>query len=134
MRLIPLLSLLVLTGCASVFDSPYPMTDAGKMQALDDALKHVDMQRIERLDSVLYVGHPMDVAWLCKQVGATGNPRGCQFTTLRDGLPDPVIVVSRDDRTGEADPMVLAHELCHVRGGTERECARLGAWLTADVL
>ena len=74
----------------------------------------------------MYVGSPLEVAWLCGQVGAPTrigehpNSRGCQFDTVREGLRDPVIVVPRDDRTGEPDPMVMAHELCHVRG--EREC------------
>lgn len=111
---------LALTGCASVFDVPY----ATKAELLDASLQHVDMERVDRLDAVAYIGDPLSVDWLCKQMGATstGRVRGCQFVVIREGLQDPVIVVPRDDRTGEAEPDVLAHERCHAKGGSEREC------------
>lgn len=115
--------LLTIGGCAA-FGPPYS-TPTEQAAHLDRMLEHVEMTRIDRLDSVLYVGHPQDVAWLCRQMGAWGEkPRGCQFTVMRDGLPDPVMVASRDDRTGDADVAVLDHERCHLAGGTERDCAR----------
>ena len=122
MRIAIALLTLCLPACASVFDAP-PRT-----QALDAGLKHVEMTRVDRLDAVMYVGAPLDVAWLCGQVGArtrigaASSASGCQFDTLRDGLRDPVIIVSRDDRTGGPDPVVMAHELCHVKGGNEQDC------------
>lgn len=118
MRALILVCVLLLPGCARSFGAPFE----NRTQALDESLKHVEMARTERLDAVVYIGDPMSVAWLCTQVGATGSPRGCQFYADREGLADPVVIVPRDSRTGSADPVVLVHELCHARGGAERDC------------
>lgn len=118
MRIAALLAVLALTGCAA-FGTDTSLE--GRSARFAELAPHAGLTctQDEIASATRCETDPMSAQWLCAQFVRSAS--GC-LLTLADRR---VMIVPRDDHTGQVDPDVLAHERCHARGGSERECGRL---------